>query len=296
VTAHHGQVIKTVGDAFLVDFPSVVHAVPCAQRILAQFHKHNAEKEKTEQIHVRIGIRSGDIIRQNGDVLGDGVNVASRLQALAEPDTICLSHVVYREVEKKLALGTVVFLGRPKLKNITQRQPVYTLLSESPQGLRRTLRIQRLQLSRRSASMRYTDFLTVLRTARTRGYRPRLRSKKGMLSEDAIQILLPNGCTLSPLSTAVVLGDVNQITHLSILSDLWCGYVLGLDDIWTLQIHLASGPYDAEAVMRECPLLHAIKGLRVDILRALELPDELPSMEADRHVRQALERAGFFKK
>jgi adenylate cyclase len=149
VTAHHGQVIKTVGDAFLVDFPSVVHAVQCAQRIQAQFHKHNAEKEKTEQIHVRIGIHSGDIIRQNGDVLGDGVNVASRLQALAEPDTICISHVVYREVEKKLALGTVVFLGRPKLKNITQRQPVYTLLSESPQGVRQTLRIQRLQLSRR---------------------------------------------------------------------------------------------------------------------------------------------------
>jgi hypothetical protein len=144
--------------------------------------------------------------------------------------------------------------------------------------------------------MRYTDFLTVLRTARTRGYRPRLRSKKGMLSEGAIQILLPNGRTLSPLSTAVVLGDVNQITHLSILSDLWCGYILGLDDILTLQIHLASGPYDTEAVMRECPLLHAINGLRVDILRALELPDELPSMEADRHVRQALEKAGFFKK
>ena len=144
--------------------------------------------------------------------------------------------------------------------------------------------------------MRYTDFLTVLRTARPRGYRPRLRSKKGMLSEGAIQILLPNGRPLSPLSTAVVLGDVNQITHLSILSDLWCGYVLGLDDMLTLQIHLASGPYDTEAVMRECPLLIAINGIRVDILRALELPDELPDMEVGRHLRQALEKAGFFKK
>ncbi len=122
VTEHHGHVIKTFGDAFLVDFPSVVHAVQCAQHIQAQFHTYNAEQDKTEQIHIRIGIHLGDIVVQpNGDVLGDGVNIASRLQTLAEPDTICISHKVYEEVEKKLALGTVVSLGRPKLKNITPR-------------------------------------------------------------------------------------------------------------------------------------------------------------------------------
>ena len=132
---HHGHVIKTIGDAFLVDFPSVVHAVQCAQHIQAQFRTHNAEKEPTEQIHVRIGIDLGDIVQRDGDVFGDGVNVASRLQALAAPDTICLSHVVYREVEKKLALGTVISLGRPKLKNIAQREPVYALLLEQPKGL-----------------------------------------------------------------------------------------------------------------------------------------------------------------
>jgi adenylate cyclase len=149
VTAHHGQVIKTVGDAFLVDFLSVVHAVQCAQGIHAQFRAHNAEHEPPEQFHVRIGIHLGDIVQKAGDVFGDGVNIAARLQALAAPDTICISHVVYQEVVQKLALGPVVSLGQPKLKNITQRQPVYTLLSESPQGLRQRLRIQRLKLSRR---------------------------------------------------------------------------------------------------------------------------------------------------
>jgi adenylate cyclase len=149
VAEHHGHVIKTVGDAFLVDFPSVVNAVQCAQHIQAQFRTHNAEKEKDEQIHVRIGIHSGDIVQREGDVFGDGVNVASRLQALAEPDTICISHVVYQEVAKKLSLGIVVSLGRPKLKNIAERQPVYALLPEKPQGLRQTLRVQRLKLSRR---------------------------------------------------------------------------------------------------------------------------------------------------
>ena len=72
VVAHHGAVIKTVGDAFLVDFPSVVHAVQCAQQIQAQFRAHNAEKEKAEQIHVRIGIHSGDIVQRDGDVFGEG--------------------------------------------------------------------------------------------------------------------------------------------------------------------------------------------------------------------------------
>jgi len=137
VAEHHGNVIKTVGDAFLVDFPSVVNAVQCAQRIQDQFRAHNADKQDSEQIHVRIGIHLGDIVQHDGDVLGDGINVASRLQALAEPDTICISYAVYREVEKKLSLGTVVSLGRPKLKNIVQREPVYILLPEPPKGFLR---------------------------------------------------------------------------------------------------------------------------------------------------------------
>ena len=98
VAEHHSHVIKTIGDAFLVDFPSVVHAVQCVQQIQSQFRTHNTEKEKAEQIHVRIGIHLGDIVQKDGDVFGDGVNIASRLQGLAEPDTICISDIGYRDV------------------------------------------------------------------------------------------------------------------------------------------------------------------------------------------------------
>jgi class 3 adenylate cyclase len=148
VTEHHGTVIKTVGDAFLVDFPSVVNAIQCAQRIQTQFRSHNAEKEPGEQIHVRIGIHLGDIVQRDGDVFGDGVNIASRLQALAEPDSICISDVVYRDVSKKLSLGAVVSLGRPQLKGIAERFPIYALLPEQPQGLRQAVRVQRLKFQR----------------------------------------------------------------------------------------------------------------------------------------------------
>jgi adenylate cyclase len=123
--------------------------VQCAQQIQAQFRTHNSEKAKEEQIHVRIGIHLGDIVQREGDVFGDGVNIASRLQGLAEPDTICISHKVYAEVAKKLSLGVVVSLGRPRLKNIAERFPIYTLLPEPPQGLWQTLQVQRLKLARR---------------------------------------------------------------------------------------------------------------------------------------------------
>ena len=149
VAAHHGTVIKTVGDAFLVDFPSVVHAVQCAQQIQQQFRAYNAETESGGQIHVRIGIHSGDIVHKDGDVFGDGVNIASRLQACAEPDTICISDAVHRDVAKKLDLGTVVSLGRPKLKNIAERFQVYALLPAQPKGFHQTLQVHRLKLSRR---------------------------------------------------------------------------------------------------------------------------------------------------
>jgi adenylate cyclase len=151
VGAHHGVVIKTVGDAFLVDFPSVVHAVQCAQQIQHQLRAHNVEKEKTDQIHVRIGIHLGDIVQKDGDVFGDGVNIAKRLQELTEPDTVCLSDVVYRDVAKKLDSGAVVSLGRPALKNIAERFQIYALLPQAPTGIRQQLQVQRLKLSRRVA-------------------------------------------------------------------------------------------------------------------------------------------------
>jgi adenylate cyclase len=162
VSEHHGAVIKTIGDAFLVDFPSVVHAVQGAQSIQAQLRAHNADTASAEQIHVRIGIHSGDIVQKDGDVFGDGVNIASRLQELAEPDSICISQVVYQEVVKRLASGSVVSLGRPKLKNIAERFRVYALLSQPPKGLRQTLQVQRLKLKQWQRSLRAATMVLLL--------------------------------------------------------------------------------------------------------------------------------------
>src|SRR5262245_20988934 len=234
VTTHHGQVIKTVGDAFLVDFPSVVHAVQCAQQIHAQLRTHNADKAPADQIHVRIGLHSGDIVQRDGDVFGDGVNVASRLQALAAPDTICLSHVVYREVEKRLALGTVVSLGRPKLRNIAQRELVYAILPEKPTGFRRYLQVQRLKLTHWRRPLQGTALLVLLASAGFIGRYFYTPSRAGLpfpdkpslvvlpfvnLSEDPKQEYFSDGITedltsdLSKISTLFVIARNSAFTY-----------------------------------------------------------------------------------
>jgi adenylate cyclase len=216
VAAHHGAVIKTVGDAFLVDFPSVVHAVQCAQHVHTQFRTYNAEKEKDEQIHVRIGIHSGDIVQRDGDVFGDGVNIASRLQGLAEPDSICISDVVYRDVAKKIALGTVVSLGRPKLKNIAERFQVYALLPEAPKGLRQTLQFQRLKLFRRVGSAHrlvVAGLVLVAVTAIAVHYfsRPPLSTQDSALrTEEAPALPLPDKPSIVVLPFDNMSGDPQQ--------------------------------------------------------------------------------------
>jgi adenylate cyclase len=156
VATYQGQILRFIGDAFLVEFPSVVNAVQCAQQLQARFRAYNAGKAAPEQIHVRIGIHTGDIIHRDHDVFGEGANIAARLQEVAAPDTICLSHKVYEEVEKKIPLGPVLSLGRPRLKNIEQRFPVYALLTEPPKGLRQVLRTQRLKFSRRVSPAQLT--------------------------------------------------------------------------------------------------------------------------------------------
>ncbi len=216
VAEHHGTVIKTIGDAFLVDFSSVVHAVQCAQSIQAHFRTHNAEKDNAEQVHVRIGIHEGDIVQRDGDVFGDGVNIASRLQALAEPDSICISDMVYRDVAKKVALGTVVSLGRPKLKNIAERFRVYALLPESPKGFRQTLRIQRLKLSRRvrpAHQVVVAGLVLIAGTALTVRYflRPPLSPQSSALvTQEAPALPLPDKPSIVVLPFDNMSGDPQQ--------------------------------------------------------------------------------------
>jgi len=119
VKEHRGRIVKTTGDGLLIEFSSVVDAVRCAVELQQGMTERNAEVRETRSIEFRIGINLGDIILDDDDIYGDGVNVAARLEALAEPSGICVSRVVRDQVRDKLDL-TFEDLGEQTLKNIAR--------------------------------------------------------------------------------------------------------------------------------------------------------------------------------
>jgi len=119
ITEHRGRIVKSTGDGILVEFVSVVDAVRCAVDIQRGMVERNAEIPTESRIELRIGINVGDIISDADDIYGDGVNVAARLEALAEPGGIYVSRVVHDQVRDKLSFG-FEDLGEQTVKNIAR--------------------------------------------------------------------------------------------------------------------------------------------------------------------------------
>ena len=128
--SHHGSVLKTTGDGLLLYFSSAVQAVACALAMQRAFAAQLKARPAAESLTHRVGIHLGDVFVNEQDVMGDGVNIAARLQAEAEPGGICISQTVYDVVRNKLALH-VTRLGPRELKNISQAIPIYKLLLEA---------------------------------------------------------------------------------------------------------------------------------------------------------------------
>src|SRR5262245_12578094 len=132
INKHHGRIFKLMGDGLLAEFGSVVDAVECAVTLQRGMAERNASVPETNRIVVRIGINLGEVIVEGEDRYGEGVNVAARLQELANPGGICVSGKVSREVEKKLAFG-FESIGEQRLKNIAEPIACYRVsLQPSP--------------------------------------------------------------------------------------------------------------------------------------------------------------------
>jgi adenylate cyclase len=126
IAERRGRIVKTTGDGLLVEFPSVVDAVRCAVEVQRGMAARNADIPATRRIEFRIGVNLGDVIIEDGDILGDGVNVAARLEALAEPGGICVSRVVRDQVRDRIDLA-FEDLGERQLKNIARPVRVYRI-------------------------------------------------------------------------------------------------------------------------------------------------------------------------
>jgi adenylate cyclase len=126
IAAHSGRIVKLMGDGALVEFASAVDAVTCAMEIQRQLRDHDAGGSETDPIRFRIGINVGDIIIEGDDILGDGVNIAARIEAIAEPGGISISEDAWRQVQGKVA-ANFVDAGEQSLKNIARPVRVYRL-------------------------------------------------------------------------------------------------------------------------------------------------------------------------
>src|ERR1700737_28227 len=127
IAIHNGRVVKRTGDGSLVEFRSVVDAVRCAIEVQNGMVERNAGLPSERRIEFRVGIHLGDVVEESdGDLMGDGVNIAARLEGIAKPGAICLSEDAYRQGKARLDL-LVSDLGAPPLKNIAEPIRVYSL-------------------------------------------------------------------------------------------------------------------------------------------------------------------------
>src|ERR1700691_4858586 len=127
IAVHYGRVVKRTGDGILVEFRSVVEAVRCAIEVQNGMIERNAGLPAERRIEFRVGIHLGDVVEESdGDLMGDGVNIAARLEGVAKPGTICLSEDAYRQVRARLNLA-VNDLGETRLKNIAEPIRIYSL-------------------------------------------------------------------------------------------------------------------------------------------------------------------------
>jgi adenylate cyclase len=144
---HGGQEIKTIGDAFLVEFSSALAAVTCAIELQRSLHARNDAAPADRQVRIRIGLHAGDVIHRENDVFGDGVNIAARIEPLAEAGGICLSEDVARQIQNKIDCPLAP-LGSGDLKNISLPVEIYRVIlpwqkARSPQADRLAFQLRK---------------------------------------------------------------------------------------------------------------------------------------------------------
>ena len=130
IAGHRGRIVKTTGDGLLVEFASVVDALRCGVEVHREIAARVADVPADKRIEFRIGIHQGDIVVEDGDIFGDGVNVAARLEGLAEPGGICVSARVQEDAAGKLNFG-FEDLGEQQLKNIARPVRAYQVATRA---------------------------------------------------------------------------------------------------------------------------------------------------------------------
>lgn len=148
IVQYRGRVIDSPGDNLMAEFPSVVDAVQCAVSVQKELQARNAELSEDRRMHFRIGVNLGDVIQEADRIYGDGVNIAARLEGLAEQGGICISKTAFDHIESKLPYG-YDFIGNQEVKNIAKPVGTYRVLMEPRVTVSGKARVEKLSPLRR---------------------------------------------------------------------------------------------------------------------------------------------------
>ena len=148
IQQYRGRVVDAIGDNLLAEFASAVDAINCSVETQRDLAERNAELPNERKMEFRIGVNVGDVVDEGGRIYGDGVNIAARVEGLAEAGGICISGRVYDQVENKLDLA-YEFLGEQKVKNITRPVRIYRVLSDSGAAAHRVVKVKKAAGQRR---------------------------------------------------------------------------------------------------------------------------------------------------
>src|SRR5437870_8474472 len=153
IVQHHGRVVDSPGDNLLAEFASVVDAVRCAVEIQQDLKARNAELPDQRKMEFRIGLNLGDVVIEGERLYGDGVNIAARLESLADPGGICISGTVYDHVENKLPL-TYEYQGEQTVKNIAKPVRVWRVVTEESENQKAKGKDQKAKVEHRAGAVR----------------------------------------------------------------------------------------------------------------------------------------------
>ncbi|MDJ0944889.1 MAG: adenylate/guanylate cyclase domain-containing protein [Kiloniellales bacterium] len=208
VAEHHGRIVKLTGDGALVEFASAVDAVECAAAVQRGMEERTAQEPEDRRIKFRIGINIGDIIVEESDIYGDGVNVAARLESVADPGGICIARNVFNQVKNKVDLG-FEDLGEHRVKNIAEPVPVYRVHLDA--GAVPKLSEARRRLWRREAlvAAAIVAFLIAGLAAWNFILRPSDGPREVAFVEAAV-LALPSGPSIAVLPFANLSGSLEQ--------------------------------------------------------------------------------------
>jgi class 3 adenylate cyclase len=159
IAEHGGRIVKKTGDGFLAEFPSAVEAVRAAVQFQTRMKELTIGELEDSRIAFRVGVNIGDVIAEPHDIFGDDVNIAARLESIAEPGGICISSAAYEHVRGKV-LVEFVDLGEHNLKNIGRPVRAYALIGEEPSSVTQG----RTRIQRRGYPLRYSRLLMSVAT------------------------------------------------------------------------------------------------------------------------------------